>query len=1131
MKKSRLIVVLGMHRSGTSAITRGLQVFGVGLGDRLMPAIEDNNAKGFWEDIDLNALNIEMLSVIDSDWHHLAPITANDVEVLRSKDYFLRAAELLRQKSSNTAIFGFKDPRVTKLLPFWKKVFEHCQFDVNYVLAVRHPLSVVKSLAKRDGFDAEKSYLLWLGHVITGLLESKGNKRVLVDYDLLMQLPEHQLNRIAKCFDLALDTSDLQIYKTEFLDQELRHTLFAPNDLELDKSCPALVQEVYATLLDIATDEVQIDDVAIQKAIEQWNREFGSLNTTLRLVDRLQLQKTKAEQTAVDYGNQIASFKEVVAESDGQIASLKQAVAERDGQIASLKQAVAERDGQITSLKQALAERDGQIASLKQAVAERDEQIASLKQAVAERDGQIASLKRAVAERDGQIASLEQAVAERDEQIVSLEQGIAERDGQIASLNEQVEKLNNRLALVEMEVSERNHTVRAQADTIAELQSSTSWRITRPLRYVGTQRRKAKDVRAIARQLLQDEPLPVLLKRGLRVLRREGLGGVKVRVRHQHYLATQTGTASQVSSAAPSSAEMGFSLEPAAIVRDLQGHYSLAAASKGYTYLEPQCPADLEAQLKAMQTTPLFSIVVPVYNTAPELLAAVLTSVQAQWYPNWQLVLADDASPAEATRKALSQIEHPQVKLLRLENNQGIAGATNAALEAVDGDFIVFMDHDDELTVDCLYELALCIEREQPDFIYSDEDKLTEDGQYIQPHFKPDWSPDTMMSTMFTCHVSCVRRSLLEKVGGLRSEYDGCQDWDFVLRVSEHTSRISHIPKVLYHWRIIPESVASDIAAKPYVLEASRRVRMDALERRGLKGSVEAVSQMPGYFRVNYHLRGTPSISIIIPSRDNGQVLQRCIDSIQKKSSYRNFEIIILDNGSADQSTLSYLQELHNERLARVIRHDAPFNFSELNNIGAKNASGELLLFLNDDTEVLCSDWLERMGGYAQLSHVGAVGAKLLYPGGKEVQHAGVLNLVNGPVHAFLRHDSERPGYFMRNLLEYNWLAVTGACLMMEASKFNALGGFDVTLPIAYNDIELCLRSVEKGFYNVVCQAVTLIHHESVSRGLDHVDPLKLKRLQKELGHLYSIHPGYFQYDPFHNPNLHPSGLNFEVPA
>jgi GT2 family glycosyltransferase len=605
--------------------------------------------------------------------------------------------------------------------------------------------------------------------------------------------------------------------------------------------------------------------------------------------------------------------------------------------------------------------------------------------------------------------------------------------------------------------------------------------------------------------------------------------GILARLRQQHYIAHISATAAHQIIAAP--ATLGFDLVPAALMRDQQGRYSLEPAARAYTYIAPQKPDDLEVRLAAITSKPRFSIVVPVYNTAPDLLEAVLQSVKAQWYPHWELILADDASPSQETQHALAAIDHPQIKLLRLEKNQGIAGATNVGLDAAQGDFIVFMDHDDELTVDCLFELALCIERDQPDFVYSDEDKLDEQGNYVQPHFKPDWSPDTMMSTMFTCHVSCVRRSLLDKVGGLRSQYDGCQDWDFVLRVSENTSRISHVAKVLYHWRIIPASVASDIGAKPYVLDASRRVRADALERRGLAGSVEAVSQVRGYFRVNYHLRGTPLVSIIIPSRDNGAVLARCVESIHQKSSYRNFEIIVLDNGSVKPDTLAYLEQAAQDGQIRVIRHDAPFNFSELNNIGAAQAKGELLLFLNDDTEVLVADWLERMGGYAQLPHIGAVGAKLLYPGGHEIQHAGVLNLANGPVHAFLRHASELPGYFMRNLLEYNWLAVTGACLMMERSKFDAMGQFDESFPVAYNDVELCFRSVEQGYYNILVPAVTLIHHESVSRGLDHVDPAKLARLMKDLHHLYEIHPRFFQHDPFHNPNLHPSGLNFEVPC
>ncbi|MED5611538.1 MULTISPECIES: glycosyltransferase [Pseudomonas] len=701
-----------------------------------------------------------------------------------------------------------------------------------------------------------------------------------------------------------------------------------------------------------------------------------------------------------------------------------------------------------------------------------------------------------------------------------IQQSNQERKQQSQELQNALHDSRQHAEALQQRLVEKDHLTHALNQSINEIRNSTSWRLTRPLRLAGRLSRRALNAARAARHLARQHGWRKLLERGLQVLRREGLRGVIARARQHRRLQMQQ----------PLPPASPLKVIPAVLGRDSAGHYQLAR-SGGYCYVPPARPDDLEARIAAIGSQPYFSIVVPVYNTPLDLLDKLLASVRDQWYPHWQLILADDKSPAEDIQAALASIDDPRIKVLRLEKNQGISGATNAAIEASDGDFIVFLDHDDELTADCLYEMALCIERDAPDFIYSDEDKLAEDGSYTQPHFKPDWSPDTMMSTMFTCHASCVRKSLLEKTGLLRSQFDGCQDWDFVLRVAEHTRRISHIPKVLYHWRIIPASVASDIAAKPYVLEASRQVRLDALRRRGLAGDVEPVTQVPGYFRVNYHLQGTPRISIIIPSRDNAEVLRRCLDSIRSQTTYANHEIILLDNGSVQPETLAYLESQKQQEGTQVIRHDAPFNFSELNNLGVRYARGDLLLFLNDDTEVLCPDWLERMGGYAQLPHVAAVGAKLLYPDNKGIQHAGVLNLANGPVHAFLHHDSEAPAYFMRNLLEYNWMAVTGACLMMERSKFDTLGGFDESFPVAYNDIELCFRGIEHGYFNVVCQAVTLVHHESVSRGLDQIDPAKLARLQNELARLYQKHPQYFQYDPFHNPNLHPSGLNFEVPA
>jgi glycosyltransferase involved in cell wall biosynthesis/LmbE family N-acetylglucosaminyl deacetylase len=791
-----------------------------------------------------------------------------------------------------------------------------------------------------------------------------------------------------------------------------------------------------------------------------------------------------------------------------------------DDQIVELMAAVEQnfiKDGHISNLHQTCAEREAQIDQLQTALAERNERIDTLSGTVAKLTITVAEDEATIAELTATATNLATTVAERDAAIDALHRASAGHQQQIATL--------------ETQSRDRSHIIESQTATIAELRGSTSWRITGPLRAIGRQWRKMCDVAAIAQHLLERDSLPVLAEKALRVLRREGLKGMRARVRQQHRLRTQAAlTIPAIISPIP----LAFTIEPTSIARDGRGHYSLTPPPGTYTYVEPQRPADFEGWLANLARPPRFSIVVPTYNTPTGLLDALITSVEKQWYLHWQLVFADDASPSAESRAALESIHHPRIKVVFLEKNQGISGATNAAIAAADpeSDFIVFMDHDDEITVDCLYELARCIERNQPDFLYSDEDKITATGDYGEPHFKPDWSPDTMMSTMFTCHVSCIRRTLLDEIGGLRSRFDGCQDWDLVLRVSENTKRISHVPKVLYHWRVIAGSTAADISAKSYILDASRSVREDALRRRGVAGWVEAVTQMPGYFRVVYALRDDPLVSIIIPTRDNAPILRRCIDSIERLTTAGcRYEIIVIDNGSREPASVAYLEELKSLEQLRVIRHDTPFNFSELNNLGVRAARGDLLLFLNDDTEVLQADWLERLGGLAQLNHVGAVGAKLLFPGGTEIQHAGVLNLANGPVHAFLRQPADTPGYFMRNLLEYNWLAVTGACLMIERRKFEAIGGFCETLPVAYNDIDLCMRLVAGGYYNVVCPAVKLIHHESASRGLDAINPAKVARLQREIVHLYERNPTYFQHDPFHNPNLHPNSPHFEVPT
>lgn len=316
-----------MHRSGTSAITRGLQVLGVNLGDALLPAIDGVNDKGFWEDIHVLTLNIEILSALGWDWHHLRLVTPADVEALQQRGYVARAVELLQQKVGGVSLYGFKDPRMAKLLPFWKVAFGLCDFDISYVLALRHPMSVAKSLAMRNSIDAEKCYQLWLGHVLTSLGETIGARRVLVDYDLVLNSPEHEIGRIGNRLDLPIDPIELQHYKNEFLDQRLRHTHYGLNAFPQDDACPPLVREVYAALLDVARDYVQLDAPEMQSRIFQWAAEFNRSESLLMLADRFSMQIAHFTQAVADRDNQIAALTQVLMEHDDQIARLKEQLA------------------------------------------------------------------------------------------------------------------------------------------------------------------------------------------------------------------------------------------------------------------------------------------------------------------------------------------------------------------------------------------------------------------------------------------------------------------------------------------------------------------------------------------------------------------------------------------------------------------------------------------------------------------------------------------------------------------------------------------------------------------------------------------------------------------------------------
>ncbi len=527
---------------------------------------------------------------------------------------------------------------------------------------------------------------------------------------------------------------------------------------------------------------------------------------------------------------------------------------------------------------------------------------------------------------------------------------------------------------------------------------------------------------------------------------------------------------------------------------------------------------------------PLFSFVVPVYNVLSDQLEMCIESILSQTYNNFELILVDDKSTWENVPKILRKYEkNPKVTVIYREENGHISESTNTGIAAAKGEYIIFTDCDDIVAPNSVYEFTKIVNKDKSiDFIYSDEDKLSDDGKVrSDPFFKPDWSPDTLMSIMYTSHLSTYRRSIINEIGGLRTECNGSQDYDLTLRFTEKTDRIAHVPKVLYHWRQRQGSTSVSVGAKPYVIEAIRRLKAEAIERRGLDARIEYMPEL-SQFKVIYSPPKNTLVSIIIPSKDNYNIIERCLSSLDKITAYKNYEIIVVDNGSTDENREKY-SKLCEKYNAQYHYEKMVFNFSRMCNIGASLAKGQYLLFLNDDIEIIDKDWLGNMLGQAALKHTGAVGAKLLYPDSTIIQHDGVINLPVGPSHVFSRMDDNVTYPFCRNRLEFNYIAVTAACLCVNRDKFYEAEGFDEDLAVNYNDVDLCVKLYELGYFNTVRNDSILYHHESISRGVDTEDPEKLKRLVRERERLYSKHNVLRTTDPFYNINLANNRTDFSL--
>lgn len=529
-------------------------------------------------------------------------------------------------------------------------------------------------------------------------------------------------------------------------------------------------------------------------------------------------------------------------------------------------------------------------------------------------------------------------------------------------------------------------------------------------------------------------------------------------------------------------------------------------------------------QQQSFTYQPKISILIPVYKVEAKWLRRCLRSIEKQWYANWEVCIVDDASNSPEITEVLEEYRHiTRVKVAVHQKNRHISQTTNTALEMATGEFIALVDHDDELTEDALYEVVKVLNQHpNAQLIYTDEDKLTDYGFRYDPHFKPDWSPDLLMNQNYISHLGIYRTDIAKQIDGFRIGYEGVQDYDFLLRYIEQidTKQIYHIPKILYHWRAIVGSTALDVTEKSTVYELGAKVLNESLQRRNIKGNVQ-IGRTLGDYKVNYEIIGQPLVSIIIPTRNGYDDVKLCIDSIIKKSTYLNYEIILADNGS-DDPNMQVLFDAYKAQLKNKFTHlylDIPFNYSRINNLAVAAANGEYVLFLNNDTEVITSNWLEKMLGFAQMERTGCVGAKLWYYD-NTIQHGGVI-VGNGGIagHSFIHVPKGEHGYFRRLDTDYNYTAVTAACMMMRKSVFEQVGGFDETLAVAFNDVDLCIRVYLAGYHNVWAHEAELYHYESKSRGYEDT-PEKQARFVQEIDTMKLRYGTFLLNDPAYNVNF-----------
>ena len=1207
------ILVLGMHRSGTSAITRVLGLMGAHLGktDELLPSHPQDNPTGYWELAELNAVHDRFLHAAGFAWDKVAGLDATHVAAETRQELSARLRAILDRSTSNGKPFVLKDPRLCLILSQWRPLLR----SPAYVIVVRDPREIASSM--RDGprgvYTSHYVIALWEKYLRTAIEELRGQPALFVSYPRLLAEPTAQGARLLRGLR-ELGVGNLRAPSKSklksFLDPLLRRSVPQPhmqlsspqqalfawfeaqcaasgpvtvdgfpegpspdavlleytkvldNRAEFGRSAAlgesasrltqleVAVSNTHAQLLtELATQRDQAAQARAQSEIlklrileveqqrDHFDREHQhQAQQAAQLSDEAQrfleriahLENEREQQTGhtSELVAEVQRFRDQIAQLENELAQQTQHTSELVGEAQRFREQIAQLENEREQQTQHTSELIGEVQRFRDQIAQLENESEQQTRHTSELVGEAQRFREQIAqlenEREQQTQHTSELVGEVQrfrEQIAQLEneseqqtRHTTELVGEAQRFRERIAQLENereqqRLRITQLE-SEREQQDRRIAQlgahainleqTISALRHSLSWKISAPLR-------------AVAEVLTPRVPWNIEQRLYRAYYAMPGLSGTRKRAliqwlhEHSGWLTRRT---------------LSYRLNEQA--QHLKRQRINDPVERERMQRMDQQRAD--ALLATLSNPPRISIVMPVYNVEQRWLLAAVDSVRHQFYPHWELCIADDASTRDETRSALDAIaktRDSRIKICRLKHNVGIAGASNAALQLATGEYVGLLDHDDELTRDALLEMAQRIVADDADLVYSDEDKLDENGSHVEPHFKPDYTEDYLFSINYLCHFSAIRRSLLDRIGGFRPGYDGAQDYDLLLRVTEHTDKIAHIPKVLYHWRKIAGSTSADSSAKPQTSEAGRRALAESLARRGIDARAEA-GPFPNSFCVRRKIHGDPLVSIIVPFRDKPELLDACVKSILGKTRYRNFEFIGVDNNSVEPATADLLRDLRRrDTRVRFVHYDAPFNYSAINNFAAKQAQGQHLLFLNNDTEVLCSDWLDALVEHSQRPEVGVVGAKLLYAD-NTLQHTGVIVGLGGVAgHAHLFLPAQHPGYFARAQVAQNLSAVTFACAMTRRDVFEQLEGLNERdLTIAFNDIDYCLRAREAGYLVVYTPNAMLYHYESKSRGYED-NPEKQKRFAAEIAYMQQRHAQTLRRgDPYYNPNL-----------